>query len=98
MCAREIFFTSRGDWLVISGAVPGGWRGQVDADRHLLRIDPANTPDDLVFAVAMHELGHLLGLRHLRQGEHGVMAGPEDGHIHLEFTDADAAEARRAGC
>lgn len=98
LCQQEVFFTSNGDWLVVSAAVPGGWRGSVDPDRHIFRIDPALTPDDLVFAVALHEFGHLLGLRHLPHGVHGVMAGPDDSDIHLEFSDADVIQARRSGC
>lgn len=43
--------------------------------------------------VIMHEIGHGLGLGHLKRGERGIMAN--DGSVETNASDSDLAECRR---
>lgn len=60
-----------GDWLVLPVDVPGGWNGHVDHERQIIRISPRSSEPFSV--VALHELGHVLGLKDLAPGLDGVM-------------------------
>lgn len=86
---RAVTFSNDGDWLIIPATVPLGL-GLEQKQRRLIRISPS-TPDDQVYAVALHELGHALGLRHVSQG---VM---DPVRQTIKFSDEDMAECRRAG-
>lgn len=98
VCARKLVISSRGDFLIILAVVPGGWNGHFDGGRWgLVRIDPS-VPREHIYAVALHELGHVLGLRHVGSGvmEDGTKRpGPART---TDFTPDDLAEARAHGC
>lgn len=86
---RTVHIVSDGDWLVVPATSPKGL-GYAQGNRRLIRISPI-TPDDQVFAVALHEFGHALGLNHVPQG----VMDPERQTI--EFSAEDMAECRRCG-
>jgi hypothetical protein len=87
---REVRFAAEGDgdWLILPASVTLNRLGYAQRKRRLIRINPV-TPDDQVYAVALHELGHALGLGHV---QHGVM---DPDHQTIEFSDEDMAECRR---
>jgi Matrixin len=81
-----------GDWLILPASVTLGRLGYAQRKRRLIRINPV-TPDEQVYAVALHELGHALGLGHVKQG---VM---DPDRQTIEFSEEDMAECRRvAAC
>lgn len=88
---RDIRFAAEGegDWLILPASVTLNRLGYAQRKRRLIRINPL-TPDDQIYAVALHELGHALGLGHVKQG---VM---DPDRQTLEFSDEDMAECRRA--
>ncbi len=79
-----------GDWLILPAKVTLDRLGYAQRKRRLIRINPV-TPDDQVYAVALHEFGHALGLGHVKQG---VM---DPDRQTIVFSDDDMAECRRAG-
>lgn len=86
---REVRFVADGDWLILPASTSLGL-GLAQGRRRIIRINPS-TPDDQVYAVALHELGHALGLRHVKQG---VM---DPNRQTIIFSEEDMAECRRAG-
>jgi hypothetical protein len=92
LTTREVTFASEGegDWLILPATVTLGRLGYAQRKRRLIRINPV-TPDDQVYAVALHEFGHALGLGHVKKG---VM---DPDHQTIEFSPEDMAECRRAG-
>jgi hypothetical protein len=89
IATRQIRILDKGDWLVVPAEVPKGL-GYAQSGRHLIRISP-ETPDDQVYAVALHEFGHALGLQHVKPG----VMDPDVQTI--EFSAEDFAECRRVG-
>ena len=86
---RKIIVASRGDVLVISADNPTGYAGWESSRWDLVRIDP-DAPREHVYSIALHEFGHMLGIRHTRSG---VMHPSER---HWELSEEDLAACRRA--
>lgn len=79
-----------GDWIILSAKVTLDRLGYAQRKRRIIRINPV-TPDDQVYAVALHEFGHALGLGHVKKG---VM---DPDRQTIVFSEDDMAECRRAG-
>lgn len=87
---RKFHVVRRGDVLVASAHCPPGYNGFAQRRFGLARIDP-DAPREDVFAIALHELGHILEIRHT---ETGAMSG----HIKsVEFTPEVIEACERAG-
>jgi predicted Zn-dependent protease len=90
---RKLLLAGRGELIVLNAHTPEGYNGLHQRRFGIIRIDP-DAPRDRVYAIALHEFGHALGLRH--QGR-GVMAGAGAAEElpAIEFTEEDLAECRR---
>lgn len=53
-----------GEWYILPSTPPGGWQGYSMGKRKLVRLDPTMP----VYPTALHELGHVLGLKHVARG------------------------------
>lgn len=73
----------------------GGW---CYARERLVQINPSPLPGS-TYAIALHELGHVLGLRHTRDdvGVMSIIAPPPAALVDFRLTPSDLAECRRAG-
>ena len=82
-------------WLILpvnSVEIPSG--GAItNKDRHLIRVS-LGTHVDALYVVSLHELGHVMGLEHVR---HGAMQENGDRPFPSTLTDEDLAECRRVG-
>lgn len=98
-----------GQWTVQAIAPEGGWNGITYRSRRVIQIHPQH-PRATVYAVAMHEFGHALGLAHLCTSN---AVGPESSDrvcdvtasvgvmdpltVREDLTALDMAECRRVG-
>lgn len=90
VAVRHIRFVDAGEYLILPALVPGGWLGYTQRGRALVRVSPA-TPESEVYAVALHELGHVLGLEHTTRG---VM---DPRRQTVDFSAEDMVECARVG-
>jgi hypothetical protein len=107
---RNIRVEPDGDWLMIMAPLPIVGSAYTQRPRHLVRFDPAR-PAEVVFADAMHEVGHILGLQHtcrypIAIGKVSVerpcdpvrsYGVMDPAHISFELSEDDFAECRRVG-
>lgn len=82
---------SGGYWRVIRASPPPPHIGYTDAAAGIVELSP-NLPIEEFRFVSLHELGHVIGLHHLRDG--GVMTS---GSGSLVFTRCDVIECIRVG-
>jgi len=86
--------TQGGLWYVRRTPPASGYNGWFSRRDRLIEIHPDPEPDHLgasVYATALHEFGHALGLKHTTVG---VM---DPARITIVFSAEDMAECRRAG-
>ncbi len=86
----KIVFTDDGEWLILSAESPPGIQGMKESERKIVRIDPHITLTR-TYVIALHELGHVLGLKHTTRG---VMHPTGQS---ATFSDEDIRECERVG-
>jgi hypothetical protein len=77
-----------GEWSILEVDPGTGWNGSATPSRRVIRIHP-NPVNATTYEVALHELGHALGMMHTTRGvmfPHWATS---------EFSDEDMAECRR---
>lgn len=88
--SHVVTFVPKGEWLIARAEVPDGHYGLAQGRRHMIRVDTA-APSAEVYAVALHELGHALGVQHTSQGVMDPLRQT------TTFSQADREECIKAG-
>ncbi len=86
---RKITFDGS-SWHIAKEKTNGGYNGWTSSSQHLIQIDPEH-PGATVYSVALHELGHALGLGHTTTGLMQAFT------VGTDFTPEVIAECRRVG-
>lgn len=97
------------NWIVVREEPPYGFNGYCDARLRKIWIRPVPGGGVSSYAVAIHEFGHALGLRHIcsAPGAKGnadprpcgatTLGVMDPLHVGVTFSEEDRAECRRAG-
>lgn len=107
---RPFEVVERAEWLILPADLRPGWLGYTQRSRRLVRID-TDASDDLFDHAVLHELGHVLELRHpctnpdtpgetssARPCDPDHSLGVMDPrHGDVVFSPEDIAECRRVG-
>lgn len=83
--------TSSKGWRIVRDTTSQGWNGECEVWRKLVTIADPPGGGISVFAVALHELGHAIGLAHV---ERGVMMAEA---VMTDFTQDDIRECQSVG-
>jgi hypothetical protein len=90
--SKRIVFERGGDWRVLGHNPCTGVNGHADPVMQVVHVTPDPGGGATVYAVALHEFGHVLGM--WQHTPTGVMHASE---VSVEFTAEVMAECRRVG-
>lgn len=88
--SHRLRWVEGGLWRTVALDPGTGWNGGIDWGNHLVLVRPEPIGAS-VYAVLLHEYGHVLGLSHTPRG---VM---DPTRVTTEWSDEDRAEGRRVG-